>query len=84
MKKCWLTEPEKRPTANEVYEIFSEWQNNESILLELSEFDKKPQDIRNEDMQMNIDSIYKSKFISFNSAYQGSHKVSLKIPDIYD
>ncbi|RIB29794.1 kinase-like domain-containing protein [Gigaspora rosea] len=48
MKKCWHTEPEQRPTASEVYEIFSVWQNNESILLELSESDKKPQNIRNE------------------------------------
>ncbi|RIB30400.1 kinase-like domain-containing protein [Gigaspora rosea] len=63
MEKCWHTEPEKRPTANEVYEIFSEWQNNESILLELSESDKKPQNIKNQDTQMNIDSLYKSSFI---------------------
>ncbi|RIB20894.1 kinase-like domain-containing protein, partial [Gigaspora rosea] len=84
MKKCWHTEPEKRPTANEVCEIFSEWQNNESILLELSESYKKPQNIRNEDMQINFDSLCKSNFISFNSAYQGSHQVSLKIPDVID
>ncbi|RIB29805.1 hypothetical protein C2G38_939114 [Gigaspora rosea] len=70
MRKCWHTEPEQRPTANEVYEIFSEWQNNESILLELSESDKKPQNIKNEDTQINNDSLYKSNFISFNSAYQ--------------
>ncbi|RIB24481.1 kinase-like domain-containing protein [Gigaspora rosea] len=81
MKKCWHTEPEKRPTANEVYEIFSEWQNNESILLELSESDKKSQNIKNEDtgMKINIDSLYKSKFISFNNSNQGNYKVLLKI-----
>ncbi|RIB30401.1 hypothetical protein C2G38_2026839 [Gigaspora rosea] len=83
-KKCWHTEPEKRPTANEVYEIFSECQNNESILLELSKSDKKPQNIRNEDMQINIDSLYKSKFISFNSAYQDSNLHDLEISDIVD
>ncbi|RIB07074.1 kinase-like domain-containing protein [Gigaspora rosea] len=53
MKNCWHAEPEQRPTANEVYEIFLEWQNNESILLELSESDKKSQNIRNEDVQIN-------------------------------
>ncbi|RIB21579.1 hypothetical protein C2G38_1084631 [Gigaspora rosea] len=40
MKKCWHTEPEKRPTAKEVDEIFVEWQTNETILSELSESDK--------------------------------------------
>ncbi|RIB25086.1 kinase-like domain-containing protein [Gigaspora rosea] len=78
MKKCWHTEPEKRPTTNEVYEIFLEWQNKKSILLELSESDEKLQNIKNEDMQINIDSLYKSKFISFNSAYQGNYNVIIK------
>ncbi|RIB29266.1 kinase-like domain-containing protein [Gigaspora rosea] len=84
MKKCWHTVSERRPTASEVYEIFSEWQNNESILLELSESNKKSQNIRNEDMQINIDSLYKSNFISFNNAYQGSHKAFLKRLDNAD
>ncbi|RIB25081.1 kinase-like domain-containing protein, partial [Gigaspora rosea] len=73
MKKCWHTEPEKRPTAKEVYEIFADWQNKETILIELSESDKKILNIKNEDMQINIDSLYKSKFISFNSVYQGNY-----------
>ncbi|RIB29803.1 hypothetical protein C2G38_2154468 [Gigaspora rosea] len=83
MKKCWHSEPEQRPTASEVYEIFSEWQNNENILLELLESDKKLQNIRNEDMQINNDSLYKSNFISF-SAYQDSNLYKLDIPDIVD
>ncbi|RIB25080.1 kinase-like domain-containing protein [Gigaspora rosea] len=78
MKKCWHAEPEKRPSANEVYEIFLEWQNNESILLELSESDKKPQNIKTEDIQINIDSLYKSTFISFNSVYKGNYMFFLK------
>ncbi|RIB12297.1 kinase-like domain-containing protein [Gigaspora rosea] len=84
MKKCWHTEPEQRPTASEVYEIFSEWQNNETILLELSESDKKLQNLSNEDTQINIDSLYKSNFISFNSTYQDSNLYELDIPDIVD
>ncbi|RIB03671.1 kinase-like domain-containing protein, partial [Gigaspora rosea] len=27
MKKCWHTEPEKRPTAAEICDIFAEWHN---------------------------------------------------------
>ncbi|RIB24475.1 hypothetical protein C2G38_2069904 [Gigaspora rosea] len=84
MKKCWHSEPEKRPTANEIYEIFSEWKNNETILLELSESDKKLQNIKNEDMKINIDSLYKSNFILFNNAYQDSNLYKFEIPDIID
>ncbi|RIB00002.1 hypothetical protein C2G38_2010516 [Gigaspora rosea] len=84
MKKCRHTDPEKRPTAKEVYEIFVEWQNNETILSELLESDKKLQNIKNEDMQMNIDSLYKSSFISFNNNYinQDSNLYELEIPNI--
>ncbi|RIB00398.1 hypothetical protein C2G38_2129972, partial [Gigaspora rosea] len=30
MKKCWHKEPEKRPTAAEICDIFTEWQNNDA------------------------------------------------------
>ncbi|RIB09960.1 hypothetical protein C2G38_2107295, partial [Gigaspora rosea] len=47
MKKCWHTEPEKRPTAAEICDIFAEWQNSDTILSELYESDKKLQNIKN-------------------------------------
>ncbi|RIB19482.1 kinase-like domain-containing protein [Gigaspora rosea] len=76
MKKCWDMDPKKRPTAKEIYDIFAEWQNNETILLELSESDKKLQNIKNKGMQMDIESDYRSKFISLISSYkyQGNYK----------
>ena len=69
-------DPKKRPTVKEIYDTFAEWQNNETILLELSESNKKLQNIKKKDMQVYIESDYRSKFISFNSSYeyQGSYK----------
>ncbi|RIB07135.1 kinase-like domain-containing protein [Gigaspora rosea] len=66
MKKCWNIEPNERPTAIEICDIFAEWQNDEIILSELSESDKKLQNIKNEDMHVYIDSHYRSSFISSN------------------
>ncbi|RIB11997.1 kinase-like domain-containing protein [Gigaspora rosea] len=79
MKKCWNTNPKKRPTAKEIYDTFVEWQNNEIILSELSESDKKLQNIKNDDIQIIIESDYRSKFISFNDSYkyQGNYKFCL-------
>ncbi|RIB22032.1 kinase-like domain-containing protein [Gigaspora rosea] len=84
MKKCWNMDPKKRPTSKEIYDTFSEWQNNEAVLLELSESDKKLQNIKSKDMHINIESDYRSKFISFNSSYkyQGSKLHELKILEI--
>ncbi|CAG8726817.1 5056_t:CDS:1, partial [Cetraspora pellucida] len=38
MKQCWDEESERRPSADEVVEAFTKWQNDEQILLELSKF----------------------------------------------
>ncbi|RIB17766.1 hypothetical protein C2G38_1402683 [Gigaspora rosea] len=70
MKKCWNMEPEKRPTASEIYDIFTECQNNEIILLELAESYKQLRNIKIEDKQVYNESCYKSSFISFNSDYE--------------
>ncbi|RIB06989.1 kinase-like domain-containing protein [Gigaspora rosea] len=74
MMKCWNIEPEKRPTAKEIVDIFEEWQNNENILSELAESDKKLQIVKNESAHLYIDSHYKSSIISFNNShkYQGN------------
>jgi hypothetical protein len=77
MKRCWDKDPEKRPSADEIYDIFLEWQNNENILLELSEYDKKIQGITNEhiDMKPSIETSYKSKLILYN----GNSNINLLI-----
>ncbi|RIB29954.1 kinase-like domain-containing protein [Gigaspora rosea] len=74
MMKCWNMEPEKRPTAKEIGDIFVEWQNNENILFELAESDKKLQNVKNETAHLYIDSHYKSSIISLNNShkYQGN------------
>ncbi|CAG8716205.1 10273_t:CDS:1, partial [Ambispora leptoticha] len=35
MRKCWDKYPEKRPSAEDLCEIFEKWQSDESVLLEL-------------------------------------------------
>ncbi|RIB17768.1 kinase-like domain-containing protein, partial [Gigaspora rosea] len=67
MKKCWNMDPK---TASEIYDIFTEWRNDENILLDLSESDKQLRNIKIEDKHVYIDSYYKSSFISFNSDYE--------------
>ncbi|RIB20767.1 kinase-like domain-containing protein [Gigaspora rosea] len=38
MKRCWDQDPENRPTAQELCDIFREWQYDEKILSELNEY----------------------------------------------
>ncbi|RIB09460.1 hypothetical protein C2G38_2108579, partial [Gigaspora rosea] len=59
MKKCWHTEPEKRPTAAEICDIFMEWLNSEKILSELYESGKKD----DESDKKNDESDKKEEFI---------------------
>ncbi|RIB22022.1 kinase-like domain-containing protein [Gigaspora rosea] len=79
MKKCWNMDPKKRPTSKEIYDIFAEWQNNETILLELSESNKILQNIKNKDMQIDIESDYRSRFISFHSSDLINILMNLKV-----
>ncbi|RIB06953.1 kinase-like domain-containing protein [Gigaspora rosea] len=54
----------KATNRKEIYGTFVEWQNNENILLELSESDKKLQNIKNENMHLNIKSDYKVVYLT--------------------
>ncbi|RIB21508.1 hypothetical protein C2G38_2078114 [Gigaspora rosea] len=83
MKKCWNLEPNERPTAAEICDIFAEWQNNEIILYELYNSDKKLLNVKNDNIHEFIDSHYKSCFISSNKC-QDSEIYELKIPDTID
>ncbi|RIB13962.1 hypothetical protein C2G38_2097080, partial [Gigaspora rosea] len=79
IKKCWNTEPNERPTATEICDIFAEWLNSECILSKLLESDEKLQNI-NENMHVYIDSYYKGCFISSNNYYKDSQLYELEVP----
>ncbi|RIB21612.1 kinase-like domain-containing protein, partial [Gigaspora rosea] len=64
MKKCWDKEPKNRPSAQQIYEIFINWKDDDKVLLELSEYDKKIN--QSMDCNNNCEEIYESKFISTN------------------
>ncbi|RIB11752.1 hypothetical protein C2G38_2004423 [Gigaspora rosea] len=44
MRRCWDGNPGNRPSAENIYDNFIEWQDDENILLELSETKKKYQE----------------------------------------
>jgi len=67
MKRCWEENPENRPSAAKIYEIFTEWQNSEKILLELTESNKILKNTSNTHVQT---AVYKSEFIPYTN-YQG-------------
>ncbi|RIB10834.1 kinase-like domain-containing protein [Gigaspora rosea] len=83
MMKCWNINPNERPTATEICDVFAEWQNNEIILSELSESDKKLLNVKNDDIHDYVDSHYKSCFISSNKC-QASEIYELEIPETID
>ncbi|RIB20394.1 hypothetical protein C2G38_2080898, partial [Gigaspora rosea] len=73
MKKCWEREPIKRPSAQKITELLTEWQNDKNILLELTRSDEilKNKSIHiqsysdGSDGSDSSDGSYKSKFIEF-------------------
>ncbi|RIB23957.1 kinase-like domain-containing protein, partial [Gigaspora rosea] len=64
MKKCWENDPKKRPSAVEICETFIKWQNDENIVLDLTENDKKGRKINDTDYSYNDQPFSYSKFLS--------------------
>ncbi|RIB28938.1 kinase-like domain-containing protein [Gigaspora rosea] len=83
MKKCWNIEPNERPTASEIYDIFTEWENNENVLSELTKSDKKLLNVKNDNIHEYINSHYKSCFISSNKC-QDSGIYYIEVPATID
>ncbi|RIB22019.1 hypothetical protein C2G38_2076690, partial [Gigaspora rosea] len=71
MKKCWERDPIKRPSAQNIIEILTEWQNDKNILLELTKSEEtlKNQRIHIQSYSDGSDGGYKSKFIEFTSSF---------------
>ncbi|CAG8726979.1 2471_t:CDS:1, partial [Ambispora leptoticha] len=67
MKECWDKDPEKRPPAKKLCDIFNRWQDDENILLELS---------RSETRIENIEKLHSSMFSG------GSKFISKSILDV--
>ncbi|RIB27271.1 kinase-like domain-containing protein [Gigaspora rosea] len=65
LKKCWDKDPDKRPSALEIYETIKNWKNNTEIL---SEFIKSDNEMVIENNQSDViidnNSVYSSKLIS--------------------
>jgi hypothetical protein len=73
MEKCWDGNPSNRPSAAKIYEIFTEWENDSKILLELTESNKILKNTENTHVQTYPEAVYKSSFISYiESDYQGN------------
>ncbi|CAG8775240.1 12144_t:CDS:1, partial [Ambispora leptoticha] len=71
MKKCWESEPDNRPSSLEIREIFTKWQNDETILLELDKSKDILKNVKDMQMQAYPEVIYTSKFINYTtSLYQ--------------
>ncbi|RIB17457.1 kinase-like domain-containing protein [Gigaspora rosea] len=66
LKKCWDTDPEKRPTAKEIHKIILSWKNDDKILSEFLRSDKEIV-IKSKISKIDFDfnTIYTSKFINY-------------------
>ncbi|RIB25399.1 hypothetical protein C2G38_1997388, partial [Gigaspora rosea] len=66
LKQCWDNDPNKRPTALEIYETITNWRNDSKILSEFKKFDKEIV-VENDQSNINVDDnlIYSSKLIDF-------------------
>ncbi|RIB04226.1 kinase-like domain-containing protein [Gigaspora rosea] len=54
MERCWNQNPEKRPSAKELCEVFKKWHDHDQILKELNESKLIiPEHIRNSDINAN-------------------------------
>ncbi|RIB21014.1 hypothetical protein C2G38_2079392 [Gigaspora rosea] len=61
MKKCWVREQNKRPTAEEIEEILIKWQNDEKVLLEFSVSEKT---LKNVNEQTYFEAPSESSYVS--------------------
>ncbi|RIB08545.1 kinase-like domain-containing protein [Gigaspora rosea] len=59
MKKCWDRKPMNRPSAVEICEIFTQWQSDENILLELKKSDEILKNVENTHIHSYSYGIYK-------------------------
>ncbi|RIB12257.1 kinase-like domain-containing protein [Gigaspora rosea] len=85
MKKCWDKKPMNRPSAIEICEIFTQWQSDENILLELRKSNEVLKNIENihihsyshciyKDKNTNSDDNLKSSYIGYTaSCYQDTN-----------
>ncbi|CAG8720369.1 11409_t:CDS:1, partial [Ambispora leptoticha] len=66
LKKCWDKDPEKRPSAIEIYETILNWKNSTEFLSEFLKSDKEMVIESNSGLNNVEDStIHTSKFISY-------------------
>ncbi|KAF0511299.1 kinase-like protein [Gigaspora margarita] len=61
MTQCWDSKPDKRPSAAKLVETFTQWQNNEQIVSNLSEFDKEFRILIHVQSEENEEFIYSSE-----------------------
>jgi serine/threonine protein kinase len=73
MKRCWDENPENRPSAVKIEEIFTEWQNDERILSELTKSNDRILLELKRKKEKKRQTVYKSEFIPYTtkSSYQG-------------
>ncbi|RIB13639.1 kinase-like domain-containing protein [Gigaspora rosea] len=69
MKGCWEKESKKRPTADKICEIFTEWQSNEKILLELSVSKVTIENFKYTHEIKSLETYTRSKYISKSKSY---------------